>query len=309
MRDLIIIGAGPAGLTAGLYAGRFRLDTLIFEKMAVGGQIVTSAMIDNFPGFPGGIPTEELTERLSKQVDDLGVPVEMEEVSQIVPDFNSARGKYKVKAGDKVYESKSIIIATGAYPKKLGIDGEERLSGRGVSYCATCDAPLFKNKKIIVVGGGDKAVEETIFLTNYASSVTLIHRRQELRASMILYDKAKINPKIKFIFDTVIEEIKGENKVEAVKIKNVKSGEIADVTCDGIFVFVGIIPNTEIVKNLLNINALGFIIANHKLETSLPGIFACGDCLEKSLYQVITASSDGAIAADSAHKYILSLKA
>ncbi len=300
--DLIIIGAGPAGLTAGLYAGRFRLHTLILEKICAGGQIITSPSIENFPGFPGGISTQELIDRLKKQVDDLGVAVKMEEVYEVIADSEDI---YKIKTDGDVYEAKSVIIASGAQPKRLFVNGEDRLVGRGVSYCATCDAPLFRNKQVVVVGGGDKAVEEAVFLANYAEKVTIIHRRQELRASKILEEKAGANPKINFLLDTIVQEILGENKVEAVKINNTKTEQVSVFPCQGIFIFVGIKPNTEFVKNVLNINNAGFIITDQCLNTSRAGIFACGDCVEKSLYQVITGCSDGAVAADSAHKYLL----
>ncbi|MFH0790783.1 MAG: thioredoxin-disulfide reductase [Candidatus Omnitrophota bacterium] len=300
--DLIIIGAGTAGMTAGIYAGRFRLHTLILEKICAGGQIITSPSIENFPGFPGGIATQELVDRLKKQVDDLDVAIKMEEVYEIIADSGD---KYKVKTDAQTYEAKVVIIASGAQPKRLFVDGEDRLIGRGVSYCATCDAPLFRDKQVVVVGGGDKAIEEAVFLADYAEKVTVIHRRQELRASKILEEKAGTNPKINFLLDTIVQEVLGDNRVEAVKIRNIKTGQVSVFSCQGIFIFVGIKPNTDFVKNLLNINNAGFIITDQFLNTSRAGIFACGDCVEKSLYQVITGCSDGAVAADSAHKYLL----
>lgn len=300
MYDLIIIGAGPAGLTAGLYAGRFRLHTLILEKICVGGQIITSPSIENFPGFPGGIPTEELIAKLKKQVENVDVEIKMEEAYELI-----AGSTYKIKTIEEIYEARTVIIASGAQPKKLSVNGEDRLVGRGVSYCATCDAPLFRNKQVVVVGGGDKAVEEAVFLANYAEKVTIIHRRQELRASKILEEKAEQNTKINFLLDTIIEEINGENRVETVNIKNIKTNQTSSFSCQGIFIFVGIKPNTEFVKNILSLNQAGFIITDQFLTTSRVGIFACGDCREKSLYQVITGCSEGAVAADSAHKYLL----
>jgi len=309
MHDLIIIGAGPAGLTAALYAGRFRLDTVVLEKINIGGQIVSSPTIDNFPGFPGGIGTSDLIERMKKQVDELDVMVMMEEAQEIIARQDAAgRQTYKIKICDKTLEAKSIIIASGAQPKKLGVEGENRLIGRGVSYCGTCDAPLFRNKEVVVIGGGDRAVEEAIFLTSYAKRVTIVHRRQEFRASKVLEEKIKSNPKINFILDSVIEEITGQNRVEAVRIKNVKDNHFTDFTCDGLFIFVGIKPNTEFTKNLLNMSDAGFIITQPDLSTSQAGIFACGDCLEKNLYQVVSACGEGATAADSAYKYLLTLK-
>ncbi|MCU0652391.1 MAG: thioredoxin-disulfide reductase [Candidatus Omnitrophica bacterium] len=309
MHDLIIIGAGPAGLTAALYAGRFRLNTVVLEKINIGGQIVTSPTIDNFPGFPGGIATHELIEKMKHQVDDLGVVVMMEEAQEIIPHVDAfGLNSYKIKVCDKFIETKAIIIATGAQPKKLGVEGENRLIGRGVSYCGTCDAPLFRNKEVVVVGGGDRAVEEAIFLTSYAKKVTIVHRRQEFRASKILEEKIKANHKINFILESVVEEITGQNRVEAIKIKNVKNNQLSNFACDGVFIFVGIRPNTEFIKNLLNTTEAGFIITQPDLRTSKAGIFACGDCLEKNLYQVVSACGEGATAADSAYKYLLMLK-
>jgi len=305
MYDLIIIGAGPAGLTAALYAGRYRLKTLLLEKTGLGGQIIFSSTIENFPGFPGGISTQELIDRFKRQIDELDIDIEIEEVLEVVTSFKLASPLYNIKTKDKSYETRSVIIATGAQPKRLGVEGENRLIGRGVSYCATCDGPLFKDKDILVVGGGDRAIEEAIFLTGYAKTVTLIHRRNKLRASKILEEKASGNSKINFLLDSIIEEIIGEHKLEAVKIKNVKTNSLSILPCQGIFIFVGIIPNTAFVKNLLNIDESGFIINDQELRTSQEGIFTCGDCRKKSLYQVITACGDGAVAADSVYKYLI----
>lgn len=303
--DLIIIGAGPAGLTAGLYAARFKLNTLILEKLSPGGQIILSHIIENFPGFPGGISTQELIERFKKQIDELGLKIEIDEAKEIVRVPKSKILIYNVKTIDKIYQTKSVIIASGAEPKKLDVEGEEKFIGRGVSYCGTCDAPLFRDKDIAVIGAGDRAIEEAIFLSGYAKKVSLIHRRSELRASQILIDKAKSNPKINFVLDSIVEEITGQDKVEAVKIKNVKTDSLNLLSCQGVFVFVGIKPNTNFLNNLLKTDASGFIITEQDLKTSCPGIFACGDCCKKSLYQVITACSEGAVAAASVHKYLL----
>jgi thioredoxin reductase (NADPH) len=305
MHDLIIIGAGPAGLTAGLYTGRYRLNTLILEEMSPGGQIIFSPTIENFPGFPGGISTQELVERFKKQIDELGINIEIEEVQEIVSVPNSKIPIYNIKTKDKTRETKSIIIASGAQPKKLDIEGEARLIGRGVSYCATCDGPLFRDKEIVVVGGGDRAIEEAIFLSSYARRVFLTHRRSQLRASRILIEKAKIDPKIDFVLDSTVEEIVGSDKVEAVKIKNVKTNSLSVLSCQGVFIFVGIKPNTDFLKNQLDLDESGFIITDEELKTSKDGIFACGDCRKKSLYQVITACAEGALAAASTQRYLL----
>ena len=300
MRDLIIIGAGPAGLTAALYAGRFKLDTLIFEKMSAGGQILLSPTIENYPGFPEGVSTFDLMDKFKKQVEDLGLGIESQEVLGIMPE-----GKfYQVKTQDGIFKAKTVVIASGAQSKKLGVKGEDRLTGRGVSYCGTCDGPLFKDKDIIVVGGGDRAIEDALFLVSYARSIRLIHRRNEFRAASILVDKARENPKIKFVLESVVEEISGENKV---RIKNVKTLQISEISCQGVFIFVGIIPNTAFIKNVLETDEFGFIITDQAMRSSKEGIFACGDCVEKSLYQVVNACGEGAVAVDSAHKYLLKL--
>jgi thioredoxin reductase (NADPH) len=305
MHDLIIIGAGPAGLTAALYAGRYRLNTLILEKAGIGGQIILSHTIENFPGFPGGISTQELIERLKKQIDGLGINIEMEEAMEIVSRLESKLKIFEVKTKDKTYSTKSIIIASGARPKKLGVAGEERLIGRGVSYCGTCDGPLFKDKEIVVVGAGDRALEEVLFLGGYAKKVMLVHRRDQLRAAKILQDKAQKNPKIKLILNSIIEEIIGQDKVERVRIKNTKTNSVSDVICQGVFVFVGIEPNTDFIKDQLQLDKSGYIRTDEDLRTSQEGIFACGDCRKKSLYQVITACAEGALSAYSAQRYLL----
>ena len=305
MYDLIIIGAGPAGLTAALYAGRFGLNTLVLEKMGIGGQIILSSTIENYPGFPGGITTVELIERIEKQVKDLGIQVEFQEVLEINPLPKSTPPIYNIVTKDKSYQAKCVIIAVGTQPKRLGAAGEEKLIGRGVSYCGTCDGPLFKGKQITVIGGGDRAIEEAIFLSNYAKKVTVIHRRDALRTSKILEEKARAIPKISFVLESVVEEIIGKEKVEAVKIRNVANNSMSNLSCQGVFVFVGIKPNTDFLKDILQLDKSGFIITDQDLNTSLKGIFACGDCRQKTLYQVITACGDGATAAALAHRYLL----
>jgi len=301
MHDLVIIGAGPAGLTAALYAARFKMDTVLLEKISVGGQILLSPSIENYPGFPEGVSTFELIEKFRKQAEQLGVMAENAEALDIRPEA----GGYSIKTAEKDYQARSIIIASGAQSKRLNVKGEDKFVGRGVSYCGTCDGPLFKNKDIVVVGGGDRAVEDALFLSSYAKSVSVIHRRNEFRASGMLVDKLKKDPKIKLILGSVVEEVLGEKNVEGVRLKNVKSGEGSEVSCQGVFIFVGIKPNTDFLKNILEKDEFGFIITDQVLKTSREGIFAAGDCIRKSLYQVVSACSDGAVAADSAHKYLL----
>lgn len=305
MHDLIIIGAGPAGLTAGIYAGRYRLKTVILEKMGAGGQIILSPAIENFPGFPQAIATADLVDNFKKQVEDLGINIELEEAESIEEVSVSGGLVYKVKSATGSYEAKSIIIASGATSKALGIEGEKKFIGRGVSYCGTCDAPLFRDKEIAVIGAGDRAIEEAIFLSSYAAKVTIIHRRQQLRASKILQEKAGQNSKISFMLETLVEEISGKDRLEALKLKDVKTGSISVFPCQGVFIFAGIKPHTEFLNNLLNLDNSGFIITDEDMQASRKGIFACGDCRKKSLYQVITACAEGAVAASSAQRYLL----
>lgn len=301
MHDLIIIGAGPAGLTAALYAGRFKLDTLIFEKMSAGGQILLSPSIENYPGFPEGVSTFELMDKFKKQVEALGLRIEDKEALGV----SSNEKFHQVKTRDENFEAKTVIISTGARSKRLGVKGEEGFIGKGVSYCGTCDGPLFRNKDIAIIGGGDRAIEDALFLTSYAKSIHLVHRRAEFRAAKILVDKLKNDPKIKLVLDSVVEEIRGEAKVGSVKVKNVKTNETSEIKCEGVFIFVGIAPETALVKNILETDQFGFIITDQTMMTSREGIFACGDCVSKSLYQVVNACGEAAVAADSAHKYLL----
>lgn len=301
MHDLIIIGGGPAGLTAALYAGRMRLKTLLLEKMGLGGQILLTPILENFPGFAGGVAPTELIASMQKQIEELGVEVKNDEVTKLA---GTSEFKIYVKEGE--YSSRAVIIATGASPRRLGVKGEEILTGRGVSYCATCDGPLFRDKEIAVIGAGDRAIEEAIFLTGYARKVSIIHRRQALRASRILEERAKENPKINFVLDTVVEEIIGKDRVERVRVKNVKTGQAGEITCQGLFVFIGIEPNTAFIKNQLHLDDAGFIMTDDQMKTSQTGIFSCGDCRKKNLYQVVTACAEGAEAAVACQKYLSS---
>lgn len=300
--DLIIIGAGPAGLTAALYAGRSRLETVLIEKMAVGGRILTSETIENYPGFPGGISTLELMGKMEAQVKELEVKIISDEVLEI--DCQ----KMTIKTSGAEFTAKAIILANGAKPRKLNIPGEDKYTGRGVSYCATCDAPFFRDKKIVIVGGGNAVAEEAIYLSRFASAVTVIHRRQDLRATEILQEKLQANKKINFMLSSIATEIKGAQKVEAVVVKDLLTGKEIDFACDGVFIYIGYEPETAFLKDKLALDEAGFILADESLTTSVAGIFACGDCRKKSLYQVINACGDGAVAADSAYKHIATLE-
>lgn len=302
MHDLIIVGAGPAGLTAALYAGRSRLDTLLVEKIVVGGRILMSETIENYPGFPGGILTQELIAGMEAQVKELEVKIINDEITELDCQKKIVKGL----AG--TYESKAIIIASGAKPRKLNVPGEEKYTGRGVSYCATCDAPFFKDKKIVIVGGGNAVAEEAIYLSRFAASVSVIHRRQDLRAAQILQEKLQENKKINFILSSIITEIKGSQKVEAVTIRDLSSGKENDFSCEGVFIYIGYEPETIFLKDKLKMDESGLILTDENMITSVEGIFACGDCRKKGLYQVINACGDGAVAADSAYKFIANLR-
>lgn len=285
-------------MTAALYAGRFRLKTLLLEKMVFGGRILMSESIENFPGFAGGISTRELSSRMYEQIRPLGIDIKNEAVTQI--DCKSKT----IKTEGASYSAKAVIIAAGARPRKLGVPGEEGLTGRGVSYCAVCDAPLYKEKDVVVVGGGDAVAEEALFLARFAKKVTIIHRRGQLRASVILQQRLKENKKIDFLLGRVITQINGSAKVESVKVKDAGNSQEKDFDCDGVFIFIGNEPETEFLKSKLKLDEKGFIITDDLMAASEEGVFACGDCRSKSLYQVITACGDGAVAADSAYKYI-----
>ena len=299
--DVIIIGAGPAGLSAALYAARATLSVLIIEKSIVGGLITTTTEIENYPGSEEGSTGTSITTRMHEQAVDAGAVLEYDEIE----DFAQEDNIFTLKGmTGTTYQSSSVIIASGTYPRLLGVKGEEEFRGRGVSYCATCDAGFFKEKHVAVVGGGDSALKEAEYLTKFASKVTLIHRRDAFRAGQLLVDRITANKKIQIFYDSVVEEIKGEMKVNSIAIKNVKSEQVQDYLLDGIFIFAGYKPNTEIFSDIVQINDSGYIITNEKMETSIPGLYAAGDIREKTLRQVITAASDGAIAGVQVEKYL-----
>jgi len=304
MEDLIIIGAGPAGLTAGLYAARSRLRAVLLERLAPGGQIVTTDWVENYPGFPEGISGFDLVDRMKRQTEKFGLVIENQQVERI-----ELTPEKKIVVTDKgTLESQAVILACGATPQKLSIDGEKHMTGKGVSYCATCDGPFYRDKEVAVIGGGDTALEEAIFLTRFASKVYLIHRRDKLRGIKLLQDRAAEEEKIKFILDTIPTRIAGETGVEGLDLKNIKTGEIKHLSVEGVFVFVGYSPNSEFVKGLVALDEDGFVITNGNMETSVPGVFAAGDIRSKLLRQVSTAVGEGATAAFAAEKYLESLK-
>ncbi|HIG0361918.1 TPA: thioredoxin-disulfide reductase [Clostridium sporogenes] len=304
--DLIIIGSGPAGLSAGLYAARARLKTLILERNKAGGQIVITDEVANYPGSIRNATGKTLVERMEEQVEEFGAERKKDNVKEV--DFT---GKIKIIKGEKEeYKAKSVIIATGAAPRHIGCKGENELIGKGVSYCATCDADFFTDLEVFVIGGGDSALEEALYLTKFARKVTVVHRRDALRGAKSIQEKVFKNPKIEIMWDSVVEEIKGDGIVESAVFKNKKTGEITEYFADeddgtfGIFVFVGYLPINNLFKDIITMNEAGYIKTNDKMETNIEGVFAAGDIREKSLRQVVTAAADGAIAAVEAYKYV-----
>lgn len=299
--DVIIVGAGPAGLSAAVYSGRAGLSALVIEKNVEGGQILLTDVMENYPGC-GIITGNELAQKFKEHADRFGTNYDYGEVLKVELDENN----YKLVHLDngKVYKAKVIIIATGASPRRLNVPGEAELTGKGVSYCAVCDGAFFTDKNVAVIGGGDSAVDEALYLSKIVSKVTIIHRRDKLRAVKSLQERAFKNPKIDFIWDTVVKEIKGKDSVEALVLQNVKTNEIKEVPFDGVFIFTGLEPNSGVFKDLVSTDENGFIVTNEDMETDVEGIFAAGDVRVKSVRQVVTAVSDGAIAATiAARKY------
>jgi thioredoxin reductase (NADPH) len=299
--DVIIIGGGPAGLTAGLYASRARHKSLLIEKGLTGGLVTTTEWVENYPGFDEGILGAELARRMERQAVKFGLEIIQGTVIDITREGNMKR--VSLEDGSR-YEAKSIILATGAHPRLLKIEGEDKFRGRGVSYCATCDGAFYRDKKIAVVGGGDSAVQESIFLTKFAEIVYVVHRRDKLRAEKILQERALSNAKIKFIWDTVVEKIAGDDGVNALHLKNVRTGEKSVLDVQGFFIYIGYNPNTEFLKGLVDINADNYIVTHDNMATSAPGIFAAGDVRNKPLKQIATAVGDAATAAMAVVKYI-----
>ena len=301
MHDLIIIGAGPSGLTAALYAGRAKLKTVVLERALIGGQINLTETIENFPGFSPSIKSEELVERLKEQIKIFDIEIIQEEVLKIELDGTT---KKIIRTQDKEFISPAIIIATGAGPKRLGIPGEDNFTGKGVSYCGICDGPLFKEKRVCVIGGGNTALEEALHIIKFAKEVMIIHRRDKFRADKILVERLLKNNRIRPLLDTIVLEISGKTRVEAVTIKNIKTAENKILSCQGIFIFTGRTPHTDFLKDLLKLDPEGYIITDENLETSIKGVFACGDCRKRPLYQIITACAEGAIAVYNANRYL-----
>ena len=300
MYDVIIAGAGPAGMTAAVYASRGNLKTLMIERGMPGGQMADTEDVENYPGFDS-ILGADLSSKMFEHAKKFGAEYGYGDIKDVID-----HGDHKVVlAGDKEYKTKSLIITTGAQYTKLGIPGEEELTGRGVSYCAVCDGAFFKEREITVIGGGDSAVEEGIYLTKFAKKVTIIHRRDELRAQKIIQERAFNNDKVEFIWDTIPETINGtDGKVSSVSLHNVKTGEKYDRPTDGVFIYIGMDPLSEPFKNLGIVDEDGYIPSNENMETSVPGIFSAGDIRVKELRQIVTATGDGSIAAETAQAYL-----
>lgn len=300
VEKIIIIGAGPAGMSAALYAARAELRPLLITGTQIGGQIALSHIVENYPGFPEGTGGAELSELFQKHAEHFGARFEFDHVTSV--DFS--RRPYLVNTYSKQYKAETVILATGASPVHLNVPGEKELTGRGVSYCGTCDGFFFKNKKVIVVGGGDSALEEGLFLTRFASSVTVVHRRDELRAGVFLENKAKSHPKIDFIWNTIITEIIGDKAVEAARLKDVVTGEERVHPIEGVFIFIGHTPNTEMYRDYLKIDEKGYIHTDTSMKTELPGIFVAGEIADPTYRQVITSAGMGAAAAIQATRYL-----
>ncbi len=308
IHNVIVIGSGPAGLTAALYLSRAELSPVVFAGGAPGGQLMITTEVDNYPGFPEGIQGPELMQRMIDQAKRFGAEIINEDVTKV--DFSRKDSEtLKVWVDETLYESRAVVIATGASAMWLGLENEARLQGHGVSACATCDGFFFKNKNIAVVGGGDTAMEEATFLTRFAQSVTIIHRRDSLRASKIMQERAKNDPKISFMFDTVIEDVLGTDKVEGLKVKNVTTGEVKDIPIDGLFLAIGHKPNTEIFKDTgLEFDQVGYLVGERDTWTKIEGVFLAGDVTDHMYRQAVTAAGSGCKAAIDVERWLGEMK-
>ncbi len=297
---VLVLGSGPAGLSAALYAARAELEPIVLTGMQLGGQAALTHTIENYPGFPEGVGGAQLGELFQKQAENFGTKVEFNMAHEV----DLSQRPFTVKTDDGDYKAETLIVTTGANPNHLEIPGEVELTGRGVSYCATCDGWFFKDKRVVIVGGGDSAFEEALFITRYASSVTLIHRREEFRAGAILQNRAKEHPKMNFILDTVVTEVVGTDKLTALKLKNVKTGQESTFETDGLFIFIGHTPNSQMFKGQLEMSDLGYVLVNDKMETSDEGVYAAGEIADPHFRQVITSAGMGAAAAIQATKFL-----
>ncbi|MGZ4103865.1 MAG: thioredoxin-disulfide reductase [Actinomycetota bacterium] len=304
--NVIVIGSGPSGLTAALYAARANLEPLVIEGAAPYGQLMLTTDVENYPGFPDGILGPELMEKFRAQAERFGSRFVTADVTRV--DFS--RSPFVAEVGDETYGADSVIVSTGAKARMLDVPGERELLGRGVSTCATCDGFFFRGKELVVVGGGDSAMEEAIFLTKFATKVTIVHRRSSLRASKIMQERALANEKISFVWDSVVDEVLGSSgAVTGVKLKNVESGDVTDFTTDGLFIAIGHDPNTQLFKGQLDLDDNGYIVVDHpSTRTSVPGVFACGDVVDHIYRQAVTAAGTGCAAAIDAERYLEALR-
>jgi len=307
--DTIIIGGGPAGLTAGMYASRSGLKSLLLASAFKPSLITTTDIVENYPGFPGGISGHELVERFTEQATKFGLEIAQGDVSSISPRDGGGAPAWTIRTDDREFTGISVIVSTGTEYAHLGVPGEAEFTGRGVSYCATCDGPFYKDARLVVVGGGDTAIQEALYLTNFARTVTVIHRRDRLRATSVLQQRAFSNPKITFAWNSVVEEIVGDEVVKAVRTRDTRDASLTRVIeADGVFIFTGMIPNTQAFRGVLDMDRSGYSIVDAAMKTSAKGVFACGDCTNKLLRQVVTACGDGATAAFAAYEYVSDLK-
>lgn len=304
MEQILIIGSGPAGLSAAIYASRSLLSPVLITGSALGGQAATTSDVENYPGFPDGVGGMDLMQLMQQQAEKLGTRVVMDEVVEV----NLRQHPFVVKTYGETYEAKALIIATGVAPRLLGVPGEEEFKGRGVSYCATCDGFFYKDKTTVVVGGGDAAIVEAIYLTRFAKKVYVVHRRHELRAQKITQERAFKNEQIEFIWDSVVTAVLGTDHVTGVRVKNVKTGAEAVLEADGMFSYIGNIPNTQLFTGQLEMDDAGYVVTNREMHTSVPGVFAAGDVQERTLKQVATAVGSGAMAAMEADKFVADLE-
>ena len=300
IEDIIILGTGPAGLSAALYAARADLKPLVLTGTEIGGQAALTDRIENYPGFPEGVGGSELADLFQKNAERFGARLEFDAATEV----DLSQSPFLVKTYSKEFFAKTLIITTGAKTNKLNIPGENEFRGRGVSYCATCDGWFFKEKKVAVVGGGDSALEEAIFLTRYATSVTIIHRRDTLRAGAILQKRANDNPKIHFVWDTVVTNIEGAEGVERIRLKNVKDNKVIEMEVDGVFIFIGHTPNTDLFKDQIELDDMGYVVVDNRLRTKIPGVFAAGEVSDPYYRQVVTSAGMGAAAAIEATRFL-----
>lgn len=299
--DVVIVGGGGAGMTAALYTSRANLKTALFEKLVPGGQIAVTDLVENYPGFPEGVLGPDIAMKMQAQAEKYGTQFFYDEVMSIQ---KKADESFEVKTVSQSFSAGSVILAMGASFRMLNVENERELIGKGVSYCATCDGAFFKNKEVVVVGGGDSALQEGIFLTRFATKVTIVHRRDTLRASPILQDRAKSNPKIQFVWDTAVQKVVGKDKVEGVILKNLKTSAETDFRTDGLFVFVGHDPNSKLVRGVVDMNEAGYVLTGESLKTSVPGIFAAGEIRLGAVKQLVTACGEGCEAALAAQAFL-----